>query len=123
MAQQRVNAETKQAVAARSVASLDARMLEADLKEAMQMQNLDAALSRETFNRLQLFIDKVSMTPALDLQCNRALADMFSQSIGRIQELIAEVQAAQTEEDAGKHLTLLKKQIEAAIAKSEILKK
>ncbi len=121
--QQRVNAETKEVVTARCVTSLDARMLKADLEEAVRTQNLDAALRRETFAKLQLFIDKVSMTPALDLQRNQDLADLFATSIERMQELIAEEQTAQTKEDAEKYLILLKKQATTAIAKSEILKK
>lgn len=121
--QQRVNAETKETVTAHHVVSLDTRMLKVDLEEAVRTQNPDAALRRETFAKLQLFVDKVSMTPALDLQRNQSLANLFAKSIERIQELIAEVQAAQTKDEAEKHLALLKTQVTSAITKSEILKK
>lgn len=121
--QQRVNAETKEAVTARCVASLDARMLEIDLEEALQAHDLDATLRREALAKLQLFVDKVAMTPALDLQRNRLLADLFAQSIERIQSRIAELRTATTKEEAEKVLSLVASQVVSAITKSEILKK
>lgn len=122
-AQQQINAETKQVVTTRSAVSLEAHMLKADLEEALQTHNTDATLRRETFAKLQLLIDKVSMTPAFDLQRNQALSDLFTQTVKRIQELILEMQTASTKEDAEKYLTLLMKQATSAITKSEILKK
>lgn len=121
--QRRVNEDTKNAVVARNVISLDVRMLKSDLEDALRTHTVDAELRRACFRQLQLFIDKTVVMPAFDLQRNQLLADTIAKGIEQIQRSIAEINAASTQAEAEKTLALITTQAKSIVSKMEILKK